>query len=104
MGFVNADLGEIVLESKQEVKLLFKFLSYREPVAIKEDNRNETVDYLSELSQRSINIEIMDGDYKAMQRIQIDVQPKWMLCDQIFRYFETESAKSYIQIPNFLEN
>ena len=46
----------------------------------------------------------MDNDYKALQRVQIDVQPKWMLCDQIFRYFETESAKSYIQIPNFLEN
>jgi len=104
MGFVNADLGEIVLESNQEVKLLFKFLSYREPVAITDENKNVKEDYISELRQRSINIEVMDNDYKALQRVQIDVQPKWMLCDQIFRYFETESAKSYIQIPNFLEN
>ena len=39
MNFVDADSGEIVLEPKQEVKLLFKFLSYREPVAIKDENR-----------------------------------------------------------------
>lgn len=40
MGFVNADQMEIELEPNQEVKLLFKFLSYREPVAIKEDNKH----------------------------------------------------------------
>ena len=40
MGFVNADQMEITLEPNQEVKLLFKFLSYREPVVIKEDNKH----------------------------------------------------------------
>jgi hypothetical protein len=38
MGFVDAESGEIVLESKQEVKLLFKFLSYREPVVTTKEN------------------------------------------------------------------
>ena len=46
----------------------------------------------------------MDDDYHAVQRVQVDVQPKWMLCDQIFRYYENQSTKSFIQIPNFLEN
>jgi len=49
MGFVDAEQSEITLESKQEVKLLFKFMSYREPVAIKDENKNEKIDYLSEL-------------------------------------------------------
>ena len=66
MGFVDAETGEIVLESKQEVKLLFKFLSYREPVVTTKQNQNEQADFLSELHQRSINIEIMDADYKAL--------------------------------------
>jgi len=49
MGFVDAEQSEITLESKQEVKLLFKFMSYREPVTIKDENKNEKIDYLSEL-------------------------------------------------------
>ena len=41
MSFVDAEEGTISLESHQEVKVLFKFISYREPVIVKEDNNKE---------------------------------------------------------------
>ena len=41
MSFVNAEKEEITLEPNQEVKLLFKFLSYRDPVVVNKENKNE---------------------------------------------------------------
>jgi hypothetical protein len=34
----------------------------------------------------------------------INIQPKEMICDQIFRFYEAQGTKTISQIPNFILN
>ena len=70
------------------MKILFKFLSLREPIVDHgKKQRDEPAGVIShELRPRSIKVEIFFKD-QAVQSEFIDIKPREMICDQVFRYY-----------------
>ncbi len=34
--------------------------------------------------------------------MEVKIQPREHYCDQIFRYYEPQSTKTYLKVPNFV--
>jgi len=37
-------------------------------------------------------------------QMQISIQPKEMICDQVFRYYEAQNTRSHSIVPNFVRH
>ena len=45
----------------------------------------------------------MDQNYATVHKVQVNIQPLWMVCDQVFRYHVGEGVVSTHVIPNFVK-
>lgn len=101
---VNASTNEITLDPFQKTKLLLKFQSFRQPLVESTSGSSSQYDPVNDLKPRQIKVEIVNDNKFAVQQMQVNVHPRQMVCDQIFRYFEAENTKSDIKVPNFLKH
>lgn len=85
---IKNDKKEMELGSGEQCKLLFKFQSFREPVFDYGVDKKDEADPFNELRPRQIKIEITAADGSVVQQLMINIQPKEMICDQVFRFYE----------------
>ena len=62
------------------------------------------IDHTQQFTSRSIKVSINNEDGFPLQQVQLNIKPRLLLCDQIFRYYEAENTRSVSSIPNFLKH
>ena len=98
----RAERMELELQKQQRVKILFKFMCFREPVLAKVDDKD--IDHANQYVARSIKVSINTLEGFPIQQVQLNITPKLLEYDQTFRYYEQEGSRSVSTIPNFLKH
>lgn len=98
----RAERMELELQKQQHVKILFKFMCFREPVLAKLEDKD--IDHANQYVARSIKVSINTEDGFPIQQVQLNIIPKLLEHDQTFRYYEPEDSRSVSTIPNFLKH
>ena len=63
----------------------------------------ENVDKKNYLLPRNVKINIVSESEDVVSEMQINIEPREMLCDQVFRYYQPEKIKCNLSLPNFLK-
>ena len=98
---VSAANMQVKLDPCQNMTLLFKYQSLRQPVVTQKGGN--VVDKNNDLLPRNVKINIVSESEDVVGEMQINIEPREMLCDQVFRYYQPEKIKCYLSLPNFLK-
>ena len=85
---VSAANMQVKLDPGQMMKLLFKYQSLRQPVVVKDEKAK--FNKHNDLLPRNIKVNVINESDDIVQKMQINIEPREMLCDQTFRYYQPE--------------
>ena len=98
---VNAANMQVKLDPGQYLTVLFKYQSLRQPIVTQ--NEGEVFNKKNDLLPRNIKVRAVTDNEDSVAEMQVNIEPREMLCDQTFRYYRPEKTKCNLKLPNFLK-